>query len=81
MKTLLAVYIFLLSILLSQTGVEGKTKNEIKKLYFQFFKGIQCHYCGVKDLCQVPYYEDEAEFITCPVSCMTFQGSDEQPDH
>ena len=42
-----------------------------------FFQGIQCHYCGVKDLCQVPYYEDEAEFITCPVSCMTFQGSDE----
>merc|ERR1712156_615111 len=46
----------------------------------QFSKGsllvtrLQCHYCGVKDLCKIPYYEDEAEFITCPVSCMTFQG-------
>ena len=82
MKTLLLVYLFLVSILLSQTGVEGrKLRRRLQFYIFSIFKGIQCHYCGVKDLCQVPYYEDEAEFITCPVSCMTFQGSDEHPDN
>ena len=79
MKIQLSLYLYLVSLLLSQNAVEGKIKKKIKILLnLSFLKGIQCHYCGVKDLCQVPYYEDEAEFITCPVSCMTFQGSDEQ---
>merc|ERR1711936_253427 len=58
MKILAKFCLLLVSYLVTLTGVEG----------------LQCHYCGVKDLCEVPYYEDEAEFITCPVSCMTFQG-------
>jgi len=38
------------------------------------FAGIQCHYCGVKGLCKLPYDPSEAEFITCPKSCLKFDG-------
>merc|ERR1711992_460140 len=36
--------------------------------------GLKCHYCGIKDLCALPYDTLEAEFITCPKSCLKFDG-------
>ena len=36
--------------------------------------GLQCHYCGIKDLCPLPYDTLEAELITCPKSCLKFDG-------
>ena len=36
--------------------------------------GLQCHYCGIKDLCKLPYDSLEAELITCPKSCLKFDG-------
>ena len=36
--------------------------------------GLQCHYCGIKDLCALPYDSLEAELITCPKSCLKFDG-------
>merc|ERR1712008_186818 len=35
---------------------------------------IKCHYCGVKNLCELPYDLATAEFINCPKSCMKFDG-------
>ena len=36
--------------------------------------GLQCHYCGIKSLCKLPYDSLEAELITCPKSCLKFDG-------
>ena len=36
--------------------------------------GLQCHYCGIKALCKLPYDSLEAELITCPKSCLKFDG-------
>ena len=33
-----------------------------------------CHYCGIEDLCKLPYDPLEANYITCPNSCMKFDG-------
>ena len=35
---------------------------------------IECHYCGIRKLCTLPYDPKTAEFINCPVSCMKFDG-------
>lgn len=36
--------------------------------------GLKCHYCGIKDLCPLPYDTIDANFITCPNSCLKFDG-------
>ena len=38
------------------------------------FVGIECFYCGVKDLCELPFDEDTVEKIECPASCLKFDG-------
>jgi hypothetical protein len=38
---------------------------------------IDCHYCGLRKLCGLPYAEDESERITCAKSCMKFDGYSE----
>lgn len=46
-----------------------------KKVPVDFTPGdIKCHYCGVKNLCELPYDLATAEFINCPKSCMKFDG-------
>ena len=40
---------------------------------------VSCHYCGVADNCPQPYIfdpdgEEEPAMITCPQSCMKFDG-------
>ena len=40
-----------------------------------FSAGLKCHYCGIEDLCSLPYETLEANYITCPNSCMKFDGS------
>lgn len=35
---------------------------------------IQCHYCGIRRLCQLPFDQEAAETITCDQSCMKFDG-------
>ena len=35
---------------------------------------IECHSCGIRKLCSLPYEPTKAEWITCPVSCMKFDG-------
>ena len=36
--------------------------------------GVQCFYCGIKDLCELPFDEETVEKIECPYSCMKFDG-------
>lgn len=36
--------------------------------------GLKCHYCGIEDLCPLPYDTIDANFITCPHSCLKFDG-------
>ena len=36
---------------------------------------IDCHYCGIRKLCTLPYDEEFAEKITCKKSCMKFDGN------
>lgn len=35
---------------------------------------IECHYCGLRQLCPLPYDEDKTERISCAKSCMKFDG-------
>ena len=35
---------------------------------------IDCHYCGIRNLCTLPYDETFSEKISCPKSCMKFDG-------
>merc|ERR1712221_3909 len=37
-------------------------------------KGLQCFYCGIKDLCELPFDEETVEKIECPNSCLKFEG-------
>ena len=39
---------------------------------------IDCHYCGIRKLCTLPYVDTSSEKITCAQSCMKFDG--EAPD-
>ena len=43
-------------------------------LYFAHSGDIKCHYCGVKNLCELPYDLSTADYINCPKSCMKFDG-------
>ena len=38
---------------------------------------IECHYCGLRALCPLPYKEEETERIPCAKSCMKFDGYSE----
>ena len=38
---------------------------------------IECHYCGPRKLCTLPYDEEKSERITCEKSCMKFDGKSE----
>ena len=35
---------------------------------------IECHSCGIRKKCSLPYDPTKAAWITCPVSCMKFDG-------
>jgi len=37
---------------------------------------IECHYCGMKDVCNLPYVINGAEKVNCKNSCMKFDGKD-----
>ena len=37
---------------------------------------IECHYCGMRDTCTLPYMQTSASKITCQDSCMKFDGKD-----
>ena len=46
-------------------------------LYFsvkQISAEIECHSCGIRKLCSLPYNADYAETITCKKACMKFDG-------
>ena len=47
--------------LLNLTPVEGK---------------IECHYCGIKDTCTLPYVISQESKIECDDSCMKFDGKE-----
>ena len=36
---------------------------------------IDCHYCGIKELCPLPYSEKKIETVNCEKSCMKFDGN------
>ena len=38
---------------------------------------IECHYCGIRKLCSLPYDDTLAEKISCAKSCMKFDGQAE----
>ena len=38
---------------------------------------IQCHYCGMRSLCPLPYKAEETERVSCAASCMKFDGYSE----
>lgn len=49
-------------------------------LYFsvkQVSGDIECHYCGIRKLCTLPYEKEFSEKITCTKSCMKFDGNAE----
>lgn len=35
---------------------------------------IECHYCGERHLCPLPYKEKDTERVNCQKSCMKFDG-------
>ena len=35
---------------------------------------IDCHYCGIKELCTLPYSEKNPARVNCEKSCMKFDG-------
>ena len=37
-------------------------------------ESVQCFYCGIKDLCELPFDEETVDKIECPFSCMKFEG-------
>ena len=37
---------------------------------------IECHYCGMRDTCNLPYVATGASKINCTESCMKFDGKD-----
>ena len=37
---------------------------------------IECHYCGMRDTCTLPYIQTSASKISCQDSCMKFDGKD-----
>ncbi len=37
-------------------------------------RGIQCHYCGLRQLCELPFVEERSEKFTCETACMKFDG-------
>ena len=45
---------------------------------YQALGKIDCHYCGIRKLCTLPYVDTSSEKITCDKSCMKFDG--EAPD-
>lgn len=60
----------------------NKSQLRIMKLVFLilvFLKlssaAIECHYCGLRYLCPLPYDEDITERVTCEKSCMKFDGN------
>ena len=38
---------------------------------------IECHYCGIRKLCSLPYDDTFSEKISCAKSCMKFDGKAE----
>ena len=38
---------------------------------------IECHSCGIRKLCSLPYNEEFAEKLTCKTACMKFDGNAE----
>ena len=34
-----------------------------------------CYYCGITDICEMPYDTDEAKYISCEKSCLKFDGN------
>ena len=38
---------------------------------------IECHYCGIRKLCTLPYDDTFSEKISCAKSCMKFDGQAE----
>ena len=44
-------------------------------LSFKIILGdYSCFYCGVKELCELPFDEETVERIDCPTSCLKFEG-------
>ena len=42
---------------------------------FVLLGGVRCHYCGVNQLCDIPFDSKiSPSYITCPHSCMKFDG-------
>ena len=41
---------------------------------YQTFGKIDCHYCGIRKLCTLPYVDTSSEKISCDKSCMKFDG-------
>ena len=37
---------------------------------------IECDYCGMRDMCTIPYVVDGSQKIYCKHSCMKFDGKD-----
>ena len=46
-------------------------------ILIQVQANIDCHYCGLRKLCPLPYRDDEAEKVSCAKSCMKFDGYSE----
>ena len=38
---------------------------------------IECHFCGLRYLCPLPFSDDKVETISCAKSCMKFDGFSE----
>ena len=58
----------------SQSYTVDSLKYFVLLSLFIFSAGLKCHYCGIEDLCSLPYDTLEANYITCPNSCMKFDG-------
>lgn len=49
-------------------------------LYLSIYQAsgiIECHYCGIRKLCTLPYDDTFSEKISCEKSCMKFDGQAE----
>jgi hypothetical protein len=42
---------------------------------------IECHYCGLKDQCTIPFDDSSSTKVTCAIGCLKFDGkSNYDPD-
>ena len=73
-KIVVATLVFLFLVFRRAEGITFLNSACVSYLLI-FPAGLKCHYCGIEDLCSLPYDTLEANYITCPNSCMKFDGS------